>query len=429
LVAESSGQKWVKHFDQEMTMGERVRLTKRLIDSVSPPVKGEIRLWDSEARGFVARVFHNRRVSFGIKLRVGPLQRWITIGDLGSPWTVEQARERARYMLAEALDGIDPQLEKQEARAALTVTALIERYLVEGRMAKPNKRESSWANDASLMRRHAIPLIGKRIARDLKRQDIERLQADVAAGRTAARIKTKARGLARISGGKTSAGGLIRSFSAMMSWALRNGMIDTNPCIGVEKYQPGRRERFLTTEEARMLLKKLVELTENAEIDESHAAIIRLLLFTGARKSEILGLMWNELDLERGRIVLPRGRSKTGEKIIPLNSASLAELVNRPRKTLYVFPSLKGTDGPTVGLYKSWEKVRVSLDLQGVRLHDLRHSFASFAAARGASLYVIGKALGHTQASTTQRYAHLSDDPVRRAAETVADQILGTGLG
>jgi integrase len=97
-------------------------------------------------------------------------------------------------------------------------------------------------------------------------------------------------------------------------------MIDTNPCIGVEKYQPGRRERFLTTEEARMLLKKLVELTENAEIDESYATIIRLLLFTGARKSEILGLMWNELDLERGRIVLPRGRSKTGKKIIPLNS-------------------------------------------------------------------------------------------------------------
>ncbi len=150
----------------------------------------------------------------------------------------------------------------------------------------------------------------------------------------------------------------------------------------------------MTTEEARKLLTKLVELTENAEIDESHAAIIRLLLFTGARKSEILGLMWNELDLERGRIVLPRGRSKTGEKIIPLNSESLAELANRPLKSKYVVPSLKGTDGQTVGLYKSWEKVRVSLDLQGVRLHDLRHSFASFAAARGASLYVIGKRWG-----------------------------------
>jgi integrase len=410
-------------------MGERVKLTKRLLDSVVRPASGETRLWDSDAKGFVARIFHNGRVSFGVKLRIGSLQRWMTIGDLGSPWTVEQARERARYMLADALDGIDPQLEKQEARAALTVAALIERYLSEGRMAKPNKRESSWANDASLLRRHAIPLIGKRFARDLTRQDIERMQADVAAGKTAARIKTKARGLARISGGQTSAGGLIRSFSAMMSWAVRNGFSETNPCIGVEKFKPGRRERFLTTEEARSLLAKLVVLTENAEIDESHATIIRLLLFTGARKSEILGLMWNELDLERGRIVLPRGRSKTGEKVIPLNSASLAELTDRPRSSRYVFPSLTGSDGPTVGLYKSWEKVRQSLNLQGVRLHDLRHSFASFAAARGASLYVIGKALGHTQASTTQRYAHLSDDPVRRAAETVADQILGTRVG
>ena len=410
-------------------MGERVKLTKRLLDSVVRPASGETRLWDSDAKGFVARIFHNGRVSFGVKLRIGSLQRWMTIGDLGSPWTVEQARERARYMLADAFDGIDPQLEKQEARAALTVAALIERYLSEGRMSKPNKRESSWANDASLLRRHAIPLIGKRFARDLTRQDIERMQADVAAGKTAARIKTKARGLARISGGQTSAGGLIRSFSAMMSWAVRNGLSETNPCIGVEKFKPGRRERFLTTEEARNLLAKLVVLTENAEIDESHATIIRLLLFTGARKSEILGLMWNELDLERGRIVLPRGRSKTGEKVIPLNSASLAELTDRPRSSRYVFTSLTGSDGPTVGLYKSWEKVRQSLNLQGVRLHDLRHSFASFAAARGASLYVIGKALGHTQASTTQRYAHLSDDPVRRAAETVADQILGTRVG
>lgn len=410
-------------------MGERVKLTKRLLDSVVRPASGETRLWDSDAKGFVARIFHNGRVSFGVKLRIGSLQRWMTIGDLGSPWTVEQARERARYMLADAFDGIDPQLEKQEARAALTVAALIERYLSEGRMSKPNKRESSWANDASLLRRHAIPLIGKRFARDLTRQDIERMQADVAAGKTAARIKTKARGLARISGGQTSAGGLIRSFSAMMSWAVRSGLSETNPCIGVEKFKPGRRERFLTTEEARNLLAKLVVLTENAEIDESHATIIRLLLFTGARKSEILGLMWNELDLERGRIVLPRGRSKTGEKVIPLNSASLAELTDRPRSSRYVFPSLTGSDGPTVGLYKSWEKVRQSLNLQGVRLHDLRHSFASFAAARGASLYVIGKALGHTQASTTQRYAHLSDDPVRRAAETVADQILGTRVG
>lgn len=410
-------------------MGERVKLTKRLLDSVVRPASGETRLWDSDAKGFVARIFHNGRVSFGVKLRIGSLQRWMTIGDLGSPWTVEQARERARYMLADAFDGIDPQLEKQEARAALTVAALIERYLSEGRMSKPNKRESSWANDASLLRRHAIPLIGKRFARDLTRQDIERMQADVAAGKTAARIKTKARGLARISGGQTSAGGLIRSFSAMMSWAVRNGFSETNPCIGVEKFKPGRRERFLTTEEARNLLAKLVVLTENAEIDESHATIIRLLLFTGARRSEILGLMWNELDLERGRIVLPLGRSKTGEKVIPLNSASLAELTDRPRSSRYVFPALTESDGPTVGLYKSWEKVRQSLNLQGVRLHDLRHSFASFAAARGASLYVIGKALGHTQASTTQRYAHLSDDPVRRAAETVADQILGTRVG
>jgi len=150
---------------------------------------------------------------------------------------------------------------------------------------------------------------------------------------------------------------------------------------------------------------------------------VRLLLFTGARKSEILNLTWGEVDLERGRILLPWHRSKTGEKMIPLNSAAVAEIMRRPREGPFVFPAARG-EGPTVGLYKTWDRVREVAKLEGVRLHDLRHSFASFAAADGASLYLIGKALGHRQASTTERYAHLTDDPIRAVAEQVGQRFL-----
>jgi integrase len=358
---------------------------------------------------------------------VGRLQRWLTIGDFGSPWTVDEARARARELLSASHDGLDPQLEKQKARNALTVSELVDRYLNEGPHAKPNKRASSWANDRSVLCRHVVPSLGKRLARDLVRRDVERLQADIAAGRTAGATKTKARGVARVTGGRTVAGGTMRSLSAMFAWAIRQGYVEANPCAGVEKIKPGRRERYLSSEEARRLLATLTALVDERAIDESHAAIFRILLFTGARRSEIANLEWREVDRERARIVLPAARSKTGDKVIALNSAALAQIEGRPQTSTWVFPALRGSEGPTVGLYKSWSIVRVRAGLQGLRIHDLRHSFASFAAAQGASLYVIGKALGHSQAATTQRYAHLTDDPVRRAAEDVAAQILRTG--
>lgn len=156
------------------------------------------------------------------------------------------------------------------------------------------------------------------------------------------------------------------------------------------------------------------------------AAAIRLLALTGARRSEILELRWAEVDLERARIVLPRDRSKTGEKSIPLNSAACALIAEWKVKKVndYVFPG-RGAKGPLVGMSHRWEVVRDRAKLPELRIHDLRHSFASFAVANGASLFLIGKALGHTQAATTERYAHLADDPVRGVAESVAQQILG----
>lgn len=402
-------------------MPARVKLTKRLVEAVRTSAANEERLWDSEVPGFVLRAFPNGRRSFGLKYRVGGRQRWFTIGEYGAPFTVEQARERARAILADARDGVDRQTQKEETRQAPTVAELVERYLKEGRAAKPNKRESSWSADASILRRHVVPLIGKTLARDLKRKDIERLQSDIAAGKTAVDERTKARGRAIVSGGPAVAAGSLRSLSAMLNWAINQGLLTSNAAQGVPKLKTGTRERFLTRSEAQAVLDATFELSRLRVFPETHAAVFRMLLFTGARKTEIAELAWREVDVERGFVVLPPHRSKTGQKVIPLNSAALEELGSRDREGYYVFPAGRG-DGPTIGLFKSWSRLRAKLGLEDVRLHDLRHSFASFAAEDGASLHMIGKALGHRQPSTTQRYAHLADDPLRAMAERVGQR-------
>lgn len=404
-------------------MPRKAKITKRLVDATHPGAV-EKRVWDTEVKGFVLRVFPNGRKSYGVKYRIGARQRWMTIGDHGSPWTAEEARDRAKDVLRTAEDGDDPQGIKEERRKAVTVDDLIELYLVEGRAAKPTKKESSWAYDASCLRRHVSPLIGKQPAAELVRSDIERLQADVKAGKTARQFKTKKRGVARIAGGPVIAGGVVRSFSSMMSWAEREGIIRSNPCKGVKTVRPTKRERYLNGEEMRRLFQAADELVEEKEIVPSFAAAIRLLALTGARRAEILELRWSEVDLERARIVLPRERSKTGEKIIPLTTAACDLIRAQPKSKDYVFPG-RGGRGPLIGVSHRWATVRARAKLPGLRMHDLRHSFASFAVANGASLFLVGKALGHTQATTTERYAHLADDPVRAVSESVAQQILG----
>jgi integrase len=151
------------------------------------------------------------------------------------------------------------------------------------------------------------------------------------------------------------------------------------------------------------------------------AAAIRLLMLTGARKSEVLNLRWREVDAERGLLRL--ADSKTGRKTIVLAAAAMEVIAGCASDSEFVFPAIRG-EGHVVGLQKAWERIRARApDLRGVRLHDLRHSFASFAVADGASLYLVGKVLGHKHARTTEVYAHLRDDPLRAVAERTAARI------
>lgn len=432
------------------TTGLKAKLSKRTIDAIEPPAEGFIRVWDTELKGFHIRVRANGRKTFELKYRVGARQVTMTIGDFGT-FTAEDAREAANEAKRAVRFGGDPLAARDEARKAITVRELIERYLKEGPIDKPNKRESSWETDRINLGRHAEPLLGTRPVRDLSPADLARWQRDVAAGKTAKRGKTakeigalktmdattetpRPRGRIVVRGGRGCAARAMCSLSAMLSWATRHRLIENNPARHVEKLPTGKRERFLSANEAKTLWDKVAELEAAERLRPDVADLFRLLALTGARRGEILGLRWSEVDFERGLIVLPPDRHKTGSagkgRVIHLDAASVAILRGRQRNVVstnarvkrivpWVFPKQDGK-GPMEPPKRAWIAARKAAGLDDLRLHDLRHTYASLLLAKGTPLALVGKALGHTKASTTERYAHLSDEATQQGAAHVA---------
>lgn len=414
---------------------KKQRLTKRTVDAAPVPATGEIRVWDSDLSGYCLRVYPTGRKVYAVKYRVGGRQRWLTIGEHGNPWTPDAARDEAARVLLEAERGNDP-AEAKRSRTDLLVSELIDLYLTEGPKSRPNKRAVSWQQDRSGLTRHAKPLIGRRLAAGLTKADLTRMVADIASGKTATVEKTRKRGKAIVTGGNGTASRTYASVRAMFSWAVEEGIIPPpNPCDGVKLKlaAPPSAERFLSDTQAADLWAALAALEREGEVSPRQAAIFRLLLLTGARRTEIAGLCWSEVDLEKARLVLPPERTKagarTGERRIALNAqavAILSDLARTKGRDRYVFPARRGTSGHTTAEGKLWrEKVLPRAKLAGVRIHDLRHSFASFALADGASLALIGKALGHADARTTERYAKLTDDPVREMAQRIGSRFGG----
>lgn len=435
------------------------RLTEKQVESL-PPRTEDYCAWDSEVVGLGVRVRPTGAKSFVLMYRRGGKQRKHTMGKLDVGYGVREARERARDLLRGLREGIDPQDAKVQERSALTVAELVDAYLTDGPALKPEKKAASWKSDRGLFDCHVRPLIGRMLARDVTKIDVAKLQMDVSEGKTARNVKTGRRKRSRVTGGRTVAALTLAVLGACYQFGIETGRVAHNPVRGVKRFKINRRERYLSERELAVFSETLAAFERDDPRMEVMADAVRLLILTGCRKNEILMLRWEWVDFQKGCLRLPD--SKTGARVVPLADTALDLLRRRwegsrpepdlrghnsgdrpepKRRSLFVLPAMKG-DGHYVGLAHHWEKVRVRADatarkreeeagghpgdvatLANVRLHDLRHSFASFAIADGASLFMIGKVLGHKQARTTEIYAHLSDDPVKQVANRTAARL------
>lgn len=383
------------------------KLTKRVIDAAKPADK-RFAINDSEIPGFKVYVHPSDRKSFHLRYRVGGgaggTIREPKIGEMGQI-TLEQARDIAADWSAIVRQGGDPSADRNAIRTAPKMVDLFERYLSDH--ARSHKKASSVANDERLIEKRLLPSLGRKKVQAVMRADVADLHHALAetpyeANRVLS-LLSKALNLAEV-------------------WGWRPD--GTNPCRHVKKFSEKKRKRFLSQVELARLGDALrsAESGELGPVSVSAVAAIRLLVLTGARKGEILGLRWTWINWEAARIDLPD--SKTGEKAIHLPPAALSILQGLTQIDGNPHVLAGGKRGAAlVNLKDPWGLIRKAADLEDVRIHDLRHSFASVGAAGGMSLPVIGALLGHTQAATTQRYAHLSDDPLRAAADQIGGKI------
>jgi integrase len=330
--------------------------------------------------------------------RRGTTTQRITIGRHG-PLTPEQARDAAKRLSGAIANGSDPAALRAAEKVAPTVTDLADRFLSEHVATKTKLRTA--VGYRRLIEDVIIPALGRKRVRDVTRTDVSRLHHDRRATPYAAN-----RTLAVLS----------KMFTLAEKWGERPD--GSNPCRHVEKYAELKRERMLSADEFSRLADALKASARSPYI----IAAVKLLIFTGARLSEILELRWEWIDFDRGEARLPD--SKTGAKTLHFAAPALAVLADLPRVEGNPYVIVGSVTGARlVNLEKPWRAIRKVAGLNDVRLHDLRHAFASVAASSGMGLPIIGKMLGHTQAVTTHRYAHLASDPVKAAAATVANKI------
>lgn len=378
------------------------KLTKRAIDSIQPTSK-DLFVWDTDLSGFGMKITKLGTRVFILQYRVtGFGVRRYTIGSYGT-WTLELARKEAIRILGLVSTGQDPAEVKQQGKDSITFKVFAARYLKE--YAEPFKKPSSAEQDRRNLEKLILPVLGARRLEKIIRSDIAKIHF----------------GLRHIPTGSNRCLALLTTmFSLAEQWGLRPD--GSNPCKHIKKYKERKRERFLSQKE----LAQLGDTLREAETRKAHSpqviAAFRLLLFTGCRLGEILSVKWEHVVPEAHCLRLPD--SKTGAKSIYLNSAALEVLTSQIRieNNPFVLPGGK-RGSHLANIQTAWRVIRKDANIEDVRIHDLRHCFASVGAGIGLGLPVIGALLGHHQASTTQRYAHLSADPLKQAAELIGQKI------
>lgn len=383
-----------------------MKITKRNVESQAPSNKA-IYLWDGNLSGFGLKILPSGRKTYLVQYRMGGRKgrtRRMTIGVHGTV-TTEQARREAKTLLAKVSLGIDPLADKDKAKQAPTTDELLQKFLTEYVDVKLGPRTQ--VEYHTVIRLKVPKSFRRKYIHEVSRRDVAQIHQSM-------------------SDMPTRANKTIMVLSKFFNWCEENEYRDnyTNPCRHVKKYKEEARQRFLSQEEQERLKQSLVT-AENDNLATPYAIeSIRMLMFTGARLREILDLKWAFINWELGVLSLPK--SKTGAKTIYLNPQALEVLkrVLRQKDNPYVFCGVKQGQ-PIINLQKPWRRIRSMANLDDVRLHDLRHTFASVAVMNGMSLPIVGALLGHSKPQTTARYAHLASDPLLEAAELIGRKIAG----
>ncbi|ROO30411.1 integrase [Salinisphaera orenii MK-B5] len=408
------------------------RLTDRVVKALETPDGKYTIVWDDKTPGFAVRVTKTGAKSFILNYRTHGRERRYTIGKYPA-WSVAAAREQAAKLRRQIDLGEDPLGERKAAAGELTVGDLIDQYLAE-HVAHKNAAGTAtnytyWLN--SLVR----PDLGKRKITAIKPADLRRIHRDLSKGRPILANRT------------------ISTVQRMYNYAIAEDLCSDNPAKGIEKNPEAGRERYLSGDELRRLCKALADYPymhkvrlsreealatgsksawrrrENPLADRIQSCnAIRLLMLTGARKGELLSAKWADIDLQAGVWIKPGATTKqrTTHRV-PLSAPAMELLAGIEPSSEYVFPGSGGQ--PQKDLKKTWASVCELAEIEGVRIHDLRHTYAAQLVSAGLSLPIIGALLGHTQADTTQRYAHLMDDPLREATERVGSIVSGAEGG
>ena len=374
------------------------RVTKQAVDRLT--VGETIR--DTDLVGFGARRQKGAAVTYFLQKRMGARIRWVTIGRHGSPWSPETARREAYRLLGQLADGQLPTTKREDLATKPTVADTAKAFMAEH---GTHLKEGSRIKYQYMIDAYIVPELGDRLLDSIARSDVMKLHAGMA----------KKPPLANYA---------VSVLSKLMTWSEEHGLrpLQSNPCWQLKRYRENKRQRFLSKTEYERLGQVLTD-TETINQENLYiVAAIRLLLLTGARVGEIINLQWPWVDLDRQLLILPD--SKTGQKVIRLNGAAVAVLKAIPRRERNRHVICGRRDGAClVNLEKPWRRIRAEAELDDVRLHDLRHSFASVAASQKGSLPMIGRLLGHNHTRTTARYAHLADDPIDGLNATVGDVI------
>ncbi|MBX5144970.1 tyrosine-type recombinase/integrase [Rhizobium lentis] len=393
------------------------KLTKALIAAAERPETGTKTLWDTTVPGFGVRISSGGTKTFILKYRTRNerLVRWLTIARVGDV-TLDEARDEATKHRGDIAKGGDPAGERSSARKAMTVSELCDDYLKDCAIRPRPLRPNTIASHSSNIENHIRPALGKRVAKAVTADDVERLQAAIATGKTAAR-KPGRGGIA--SGGEGAAARCIAVLGAILEYGRRMKVVELNPVGDVRKLPPKSKDRFLSSDEIR----RFGEAMRDAALDgesRSGIAAARFLLLSGFRRNEALTLEPDFIDYPGQCARLPS--TKTGKQVRALGKAALDALREAPATRNWCFPGERG-DGHFVGLPKILKQLFARAGIAEASAHDLRRTFATVAVELGFSELVIAALLGHKTAGVTARYARTPDKALLLAADAISARI------